>query len=63
MERIADELTYYDDMKDSEFTENEKTLSEIVGLFGEMNFGASDFGDTLRHLIQKNKFKDYGGRY
>jgi hypothetical protein len=50
-------------MKDSEFTENEKTLSEIVGLFGEMNFSASDFGDTLRHLIQKNKFKDYGGRY
>jgi len=63
MKRIADELTYYDDMKDSEFTENEKTLSEIIGLFGEMNFSTSDFGDTLRHLIQKNKFKDYSGRY
>ena len=63
MKRIADELTYFDEMKDSEFTENEKILSEIVGLFGEINFSASDFGDTLRHLIQKNKYKDYSGRY
>lgn len=63
MKRISDELSYYNDMKDSEFQENQENLREVIGLFGETNFRSSEFGDTIRHLIQKNKMKNYSGRY
>ena len=63
MKRISDELSYYNDMKDSEFQENQENLREVIGLFGETNFRSSEFGDTIRHLIQKNKMKHHTSRY
>ena len=63
MKRISDELSYYNDMKDSEFQENQENLREVIGLFGETNFRSSEFGDTIRHLIQKNKMKYNTSRY
>ena len=63
MKRISDELSYYNDMRDSEFQENQENLKEVIGLFGETNFRSSEFGDTIRHLIQKNKMKYNTSRY
>ena len=57
MRRLADELTYYKDMKDSEFKDNKDVLKEILDLFGDINFRSSDFGDSIKYLTQKNKYR------